>query len=104
MSRKNPMITTALFAAALTGAVLAGDDTHAKGQISFNELDADANGELTISEISNAEDTTAATKLNEKWSELDSDQDGTLDRAEFARFEPVMDEPSDQYNDPEDDY
>lgn len=101
MNRKITMIITALFATALTGAALAGDDKHSKGKVTFNELDADANGKLTMSEVSNAKDAATVSTLNKKWSELDANQDGSLDRSEFARFEPVTADPA---KDKDDDY
>lgn len=90
MNRKLTLITTALFATALSGAVVAGGDEHAKDKLAFNELDADANGLVSMTELNTAEESAVTESLTENWSELDTNQDGNLDRAEFARFEPVM--------------
>lgn len=90
MNLKLTLIITALFATALTGAALAGGDKHGKNKVAFSTLDADTNGVVSMSELNTAEDTPATDLLTEKWPELDANQDGNLDRAEFAKFEPIM--------------
>lgn len=90
MNRRLTLITTTLFATALTGAALAGGDKHAKDKVSFNKLDTDSNGVVSMSELNTASDNPATDLLTEKWPNLDTNQDGNLDRAEFARFEPIM--------------
>lgn len=90
MNRTLIQITTALFATAMMGAAFAGGDKHAKDKVTFNELDTDSNGVVSMSELSTASDTAATDLLTEKWFKLDTNQDGNLDRAEFAKFEPIM--------------
>jgi hypothetical protein len=90
MNRKLTMITTALFATALTGAALAGGNQYGKDKVSFNDLDSDGDGVVSMSELDTATNTTVAERLTQEWSALDTNQDGSLDRAEFAKFEPIM--------------
>lgn len=112
MYRKLTMITTALFITGLAGSAMAGGDQHAKDKMSFKKLDADNNGVVSITELQSAEDSAVTDRLTEKWSELDANQDGSLDRAEFARFEPIMNanekakQHADEHSavDPDDDY
>jgi Ca2+-binding EF-hand superfamily protein len=87
MNRKLTIITPALFTTVLTGAALAGGD---KAKVSFNELDTDGNGVVSMSELDAAAQSSATDRLNEEWAALDTNQDGGLDRSEFAKFEPIM--------------
>ena len=97
MNRTMNTIAITIATAALSTTAFAGGDkhkdmAHAKDKASFTELDADNSGTVTPSEVSNADNEATSEYLTSKWSELDTNQDGALDRTEFARFEPVMDE------------
>ncbi len=99
MKRTMNKLAIAIAATALCGTAVAGGDKHKdamheKGmtdQPSFTALDVDRNGKVSQTELRNAADTPASDRLTQKWSELDANQDGELDRTEFARFEPVSD-------------
>jgi hypothetical protein len=92
MNIKVKSLAVATFAASLSGLALAGG----KGAPDFSQLDNDNDSVITRSDLSNA-DSAHAEELNEKWSELDTNRDGRLDRSEFARFE-TMDEGSDAHD------
>ncbi len=47
----------------------------------FSKLDADHSGTISQKEAA------ALPTLNKQWTQLDSNRDGSLDAAEFARFE-----------------
>lgn len=99
MNRMMNKLTVAIAATTLCGAAIAGGDKDKTTmydksmaeQPSFTALDADHNGTLSQTELRNAADTNTSDQLTRKWSELDRNQDGELDRTEFARFEPVND-------------
>lgn len=52
----------------------------------FSKIDTDSSGTITRGEA------TALPALSEQWAILDSNMDGALDEAEFAKFEPESSE------------
>jgi hypothetical protein len=88
-------VAIAVVSTSLSCAALAGGDKYEhdmsmskSDQPTFSTLDTDSDGMVSKTEISQAKDSNTE-KLTEKWNDLDTNQDGKLDRAEFARFEPV---------------
>jgi hypothetical protein len=61
------------------------------GTTSFNNLDKDGNGQVSKQEAQKGND-----QLSQQWDEFDSNQDGQLDRAEFAAFESARQSPRSQ--------
>jgi hypothetical protein len=57
--------------------------TVAAEQNLYTKIDADQDGTINIEEAS------SYPFLAEKWLELDANADGTLDQAEFAKFEAI---------------
>ncbi len=51
----------------------------------YNDLDVDKDGAISH------EEATALPGLSSKWTELDTNADGKLDKAEFAKLEEVVD-------------
>jgi cellobiose-specific phosphotransferase system component IIB len=47
----------------------------------FDELDKNLDGQLSVEEVSNAP------QVSEQWTEIDADESGTVDRIEFSAFE-----------------
>lgn len=103
MSIKLKHLAVATLAASLSGVAIAGDyksehgESMSKTAPDFSQLDNDNNGMVSRTELRNADAHVHTEKLTEKWSELDTNQDGNLDRSEFARFEPVSEEGEDAY-------
>ncbi|MBV1788310.1 hypothetical protein KQ940_09605 [Marinobacterium sp. D7] len=82
---KKTSLTAAIgFSASMlvSGLALAGD-----AQVSqFDALDQNKDGQLSTEEVSVNEE------LTEKWSAIDADESGTIDRIEFSAFEPVQEQ------------
>ena len=75
------IVTTAFFASsAFAAAALAGEADH------FTKLDADGDGMVS------SEEATADPILSKDWAEIDLNQDGQLERAEFSAFEQMSKE------------
>jgi len=55
---------------------------------SFETLDQNMDGQLTPDEVS------SSPEVSERWTELDIDESGTIDRVEFSAFEEGVREPS----------
>ena len=88
--RKLPHYTLALVAAAALGSAFAGgpvEDTTGKlgadanVNVSLQSLDKNGDGKISKQEAA------ANKKLNQQFSKLDANHDGSLDAGEFARFE-----------------
>ena len=67
------LLSSLLFAAALVAGEKYGD--------TFGTLDADRDGQLSAMEVSNDPELSAV------WTEIDTDENGVIDRAEFSAFE-----------------
>ncbi|GGB81160.1 hypothetical protein GCM10011352_03600 [Marinobacterium zhoushanense] len=63
----------------VSGLALAGDAKMSQ----FDALDQNKDGQLSAEEVSVNEE------LSGKWSTIDADENGTIDRIEFSAFEPV---------------
>ncbi|MBI5463276.1 MAG: hypothetical protein HY941_13925 [Gammaproteobacteria bacterium] len=68
------MLASLLFSAAAVGAGASSTDV-------FNRLDTNKDGQLNAVEASEDDG------LSSKWTEVDQDQNGVIDRAEFSAFE-----------------
>lgn len=73
----NMKVNVAVLALALSGVAFAAEDPEAI----YNAADADQDGMLSESEAE------GVPGLTEKWSEVDANQDGQVDKAEFSQFE-----------------
>jgi len=82
-----PMMLGLLGSLMLSTAAFAGAD--------FGTLDANQDGSLS------AEEAAADVELSQSWSEIDKDENGVIDQAEFSAFEGMQDagsseQPADQ--------
>ena len=81
MKMKRLIVTTAFVASsAFAAAALAGEADH------FTKLDTDGDGMVS------SEEATADPILSKDWAEVDLNQDGQLERAEFSAFEQMSKE------------
>jgi Ca2+-binding EF-hand superfamily protein len=87
---KTHLITAAISALLVSGSVLAGnypddsqmtDDAARMTTPDFNQLDSDKDGVISRNEATQSE------SLVEKWNDVDTNEDGQLNQAEFSAFE-----------------
>lgn len=96
MFNRSPILAVSALAVVLSSGAIAGEgmsgykDTAKDNAATFSKLDTDNNGMLSSQEArAKASGTAHTEQLTKKWTELDTNQDGQLDQAEFARFEPA---------------
>lgn len=78
---KNSRINTILGAALISTCSMAALAANMDSDAGFQALDQNKDGQLSAGEASNDK------TLSENWSKIDTDNSGTVDRAEFSAFE-----------------
>lgn len=98
---KTHLVTAAISALLVSGSVFAGnypDDSKMTNEAAtmttpgFSQLDADKDGVISRNEAAHSE------SLVEKWNDVDTNEDGQLNQAEFSAFEAEdMHNPAEQH-------
>jgi len=69
----------------------AGDPEQPRPDATFQGLDQNKDGKLTAVEVKDN------VELSRQWTEIDKDDNGAIDRAEFSAFEAMQKDQGDQY-------
>ena len=99
MKTKHTVFTTLLliFMASGGGVVVAASSSVPASNASFEQLDANNDGQVSADEAGNN------IELIRMWSSVDTDKDGRIDRTEFSAFENLRGEPGESGEAPSED-
>jgi EF hand len=99
MKTKHTVFTTLLFIfmASGSGVVSAADSSVPTTSASFEQLDANKDGQVSADEAGNN------IELIRMWSSVDTDKNGAIDRTEFSAFESLRAEPEESGEAPSED-